>query len=79
MTSWTCWAALRGRGVTRRRIRPALGGGRARPNFQIPRPQGSAKCIAANGRLEIRLPRDFSAIDRRKLGAAVAALLDQIG
>lgn len=58
---------------------PALPGGRAKTTFQIPRPQGSAKCTAANGRLEIRLPRDFSAIDRRKLEAAVAALLDQIG
>ena len=27
---------------------------------------------------EIRLPRDFSAIDRRRLEAAVAAMLDQI-
>lgn len=51
---------------------------RARITFQIQRPQGGAKCTAANGRLEIRLPRDFSAIDRRKLEAAVAALLDRI-
>jgi ParB family chromosome partitioning protein len=29
--------------------------------------------------LEIRLPRDFTTVDRRKLEAAVAALLDQIG
>ncbi|MDQ1901909.1 ParB N-terminal domain-containing protein [Paracoccus sp. WLY502] len=59
--------------------RPAAPAGRAKTTFQIPRPQGNAKCIAANGRLEIRLPRDFSAVDRRKLEAAVAALLDQIG
>ena len=51
---------------------------RARTTFQLARPQGSAKCTAANGRLEIRLPRDFSAIDRRRLEAAVAAMLDQI-
>lgn len=53
--------------------------GRAKTTFQISRPQGNAKCIAANGRLEIRLNRDFSTVDRRKLEAAVAALLDQIG
>ena len=39
--------------------RPALSSGRARTSFQIPRPQCSAKCAAANGRLEIRLPRPF--------------------
>lgn len=53
--------------------------GRAKTTFQIARPQGSAKCVAANGRLEIRLPRDFSAVDRRRLEAAVTAMLDQIG
>lgn len=51
---------------------------RAKTTFQLRRPQGSAKCTAANGRLEIRLPRDFSTVDRRKLEAAVAAMLDQI-
>ena len=51
---------------------------KAKTTFQLARPQGSAKCTAANGRLEIRLPRDFSTIDRRKLEAAVAAMLDQI-
>ena len=56
----------------------ARGGGRARTTFQLARPQGSAKCVAANGRLEIRLPRDFSSVDRRRLEAAVAVLLDQI-
>ncbi|SMO43672.1 ParB/RepB/Spo0J family partition protein [Paracoccus laeviglucosivorans] len=52
--------------------------GKARTTFQIQRPQGSAKCTAANGRLEIRLPRDFSAIDRRKLEAAVRAMLENL-
>lgn len=55
-----------------------LPAGKAKTTFQLRRPQGSAKCTAANGRLEIRLPRDFSAIDRRRLEAAVAAMLDQI-
>lgn len=52
--------------------------GKAKTTFQLARPQGSAKCVAANGRLEIRLPRDFSTVDRRRLEAAVAAMLDQI-
>lgn len=59
--------------------RPSLPQAKAKTTFQIARPQGSAKCTAANGRLEIRLARDFSTVDRRRLEAAVAALLDQIG
>lgn len=51
---------------------------KARTTFQIARPQGSAKCIATNGRLEIRLPRDFSAIERRKLEAAVTEMLARL-
>ncbi len=57
---------------------PAAPGGKAKTTFQIARPQGSAKCTAANGRLEIRLPRDFSALDRRKLEMAVASMLDML-
>ncbi|MBV0892990.1 ParB N-terminal domain-containing protein [Paracoccus sp. Z118] len=53
--------------------------GKARTTFQLPRPQGKAKCTAANGRLEIRLPRDFTAVDRRRLEAAIVRLLDDIG
>jgi ParB family chromosome partitioning protein len=51
---------------------------KAKTSFQITRPQGAAKCVAGAGRLEIRLARDFSTIDRRKLEAAVRSLLDQI-
>lgn len=57
---------------------PAPQSTRAKTTFQIERPQGQAKCVAANGRLEIRLPRDFSALDRRRLEAAVQAMLDQL-
>ncbi|MTH64188.1 ParB/RepB/Spo0J family partition protein [Paracoccus shanxieyensis] len=55
-----------------------LPAGKARTTFQIQRPQGSAKCTAANGRLEIRLARDFSALDRRRLEAAVRQMLDNL-
>ena len=51
---------------------------KAKTSFQIARPQGTAKCVAGAGRLEIRLPRDFSTIDRLRLEAAVRALLDQL-
>ena len=60
------------------KARPLTPTGKAKTTFQIVRPQGSAKCTAANGRLEIRLARDFSALDRHRLEAAVTALLDQI-
>lgn len=54
------------------------GSRRAKITFQLGRTEGAAKCTAANGRLEIRLPVDFSTLDRRKLEAAVKLLLDQI-
>lgn len=57
---------------------PARGTRKARVTFDVPRVQGPAKCTAANGRLEIRLPVDFTTLDRRKLEDAVRRLLDQI-
>ena len=51
---------------------------KAKTTFQIERPEGAAKCTASNGRLELRLPRDFSAVDRRKLEGAVRKLLDEL-
>jgi ParB family transcriptional regulator, chromosome partitioning protein len=57
---------------------PAVTGPKARTSFQLNRAQGRAKCVAANGKLEVRLNRDFSTIDRRKLEAAVRSLLDQL-
>ncbi|MFC2970470.1 ParB/RepB/Spo0J family partition protein [Acidimangrovimonas pyrenivorans] len=52
--------------------------GKARTSFQIDRREGRAKCTAANGRLEVRLDRDFSMIDRRRLEQAVRQMLDQL-
>lgn len=60
---------------------PATGAGvkgKAKTSFQIDRREGRAKCTAADGRLEIRLPRDFSTIDRRRLEEAVRRMLDQL-
>lgn len=53
--------------------------GKAKTTFQVASRMGAAKCTAANGRLEIRLNRDFSALDRRKLEAALRSMLDQLG
>lgn len=57
---------------------PSAAPTKAKTTFQIERPHGVAKCTAGNGRLEIRLERDFSTIDRRKLEEAVRAMLNQI-
>ncbi|SOC16718.1 ParB/RepB/Spo0J family partition protein [Rhodobacter maris] len=57
------------------KARPAA---RAKTTFQVASPLGAAKCTAANGRLEIKLDRDFSALDRRKLEAALIRLLGDI-
>ena len=57
------------------RPRPA---GRAKTTFQVASRLGAAKCTAANGRLEVKLDRDFSAVDRRRLEAALTRLLDDL-
>lgn len=53
-------------------------GGKAKTSFQFDRAEGRAKCTAAAGRLEIRLDRDFTTVDRRKLEAAVRKMLDDL-
>lgn len=52
--------------------------GRAKTTFQLTSRLGIAKCTAANGRLEIKLPRDFSALDRRRLETALIRMLDDM-
>lgn len=51
---------------------------KAKVTFDLPRPEGPAKCTAANGRLEVRLSLDFSTVDRRKLEGAVRRMLDHL-
>lgn len=51
---------------------------KAKVTFDLPRAEGAAKCTAANGRLEVRLPIDFSTVDRRRLEDAVRRMLDQL-
>ncbi|WP_118134974.1 ParB/RepB/Spo0J family partition protein [Oceanicella sp. SM1341] len=45
----------------------------ARTTFRLELPEGEARCTASRGRLELRLDRDFSEVERRRLEAAVAA------
>lgn len=51
---------------------------RAKTSIQFDRPEGRARCVAENGRLEVRLDRDFSTVDRHRLEEAVRALLDHL-
>ncbi|MCX8508998.1 MAG: ParB N-terminal domain-containing protein [Rhodobacteraceae bacterium] len=51
---------------------------KARTSFQFDRREGRGKCVAADGKLEIQLARDFTTIDRRRLEQAVRLLLDQL-
>jgi ParB family chromosome partitioning protein len=50
----------------------------SKTSLRLVRPEGEAKVIAQNGRVELRLPRDFSAINREKLQAAVEAFLSSL-
>lgn len=47
----------------------------AKTTFRLKRPEGVAKCTVADGRVELRLDRDFSGVDRRRLERAVSAFL----
>lgn len=51
---------------------------KAKTSFQFDRREGRGKCVAAAGKLEIQLDRDFTMIDRRRLEQAVLLLLDQL-
>jgi ParB family transcriptional regulator, chromosome partitioning protein len=51
---------------------------KAKTSFQFDRQDARGKCIAAVGKLEIQLDRDFTTIDRRKLEQAVRLMLDRL-
>ena len=53
--------------------------GGTRTTFHIRSAAGQIKCTAAQGRLEIRVDRDFSSIERKRLEQAIAALVDGLG
>jgi ParB family chromosome partitioning protein len=54
------------------------GAARAKTSFQFDRREGRGKCVAAVGKLEIQLDRDFTTVDRRRLEQAVRLMLDQL-
>ncbi len=51
---------------------------KAKTVFSIARPEGTVKCTATAGRLELRLAKDFSTVDRMRLEQAIRQLLMQI-
>ena len=51
---------------------------KAKTVFNIARPEGTVKCTATAGRLELRVSKDFSTVDRVKLERAIRQLLAQI-
>jgi ParB family transcriptional regulator, chromosome partitioning protein len=50
----------------------------AKTTIRLARPDGLAKCVASDGRVEVQFARDFSALDRRKLEQALRAFLDSL-
>lgn len=61
--------------------KPARGGAgsKTKTTFHIRSSAGQVKCTAGVGRLEIKVDRDFSTIDRAKLERAIASLVDGLG
>ncbi|MCF7702353.1 ParB/RepB/Spo0J family partition protein [Loktanella sp. M215] len=50
--------------------------GKTKTTFDLRTARGRVKCTAAVGRLEIKIDRDFSTMDRARLERAIAALID---
>ncbi len=50
----------------------------ARTTIKLNRPEGTARCTAANGKFEVLLDHDFGAVDPRKLEVAARAFLDAL-
>lgn len=67
-----------GKGKMARKVNKAPIVRQAKTTFRLNRPEGDAKCTVADGRIELRLERDFSGVERAKLEAAVAAFLEAL-
>lgn len=55
------------------------GGSKTKTTFHIRSTAGQVKCTASQGRLEIKVDRDFSSIERTRLEQAIASLIDGLG
>jgi ParB family chromosome partitioning protein len=65
--------------VSEPKVKPSVKGGKAKTTFHIRSSVGQVKCTAGDGRLEIKVDRDFTSIDRARLEAAIASLVDGLG
>ncbi|WP_407495956.1 ParB/RepB/Spo0J family partition protein [Pseudooceanicola sp. MF1-13] len=61
-------------GTPKAKAKPA--DGRTKTTFHIQSRAGQVKCTAGPGRLEIKVNRDFSSIERARLERAIASLID---
>lgn len=52
--------------------------GEAKTSLRLPRPEGEARVLASDGRVELRLNRDFSLVPKAQLQAAIEAFLSEI-
>ncbi|QUS37323.1 ParB/RepB/Spo0J family partition protein [Falsirhodobacter algicola] len=61
-------------------VRPARGPGNpgAKTTIRVARGDDVARCTATHGRVELRMDRDFSAIDRHRLEQALEAFLTRL-
>ena len=50
----------------------------AKTSMRLNRPEGEARVLASDGRIELRLPRDFSSVSRARLQAGIEALLEAL-
>jgi len=65
--------------VAEPKVKPSAKGGKTKTTFHIRSNVGQVKCTAGDGRLEIKVDRDFTSIDRARLEAAIASLVDGLG
>jgi ParB family chromosome partitioning protein len=55
------------------------GAAKTKTTFHIRSAHGQVKCTAGQGRLEIKVDRDFTTIERERLERAIATLVDGLG
>lgn len=68
--------SLRGNAPAQTRGRPAK---RGKTTLRLPLAVGEVKCTASQGKVELRLDRDFSAVDQDRLERAVEAFFATLG